>query len=72
MCAVDDDHGDTLLGTVDYSWLFPYAVAMLFRYIIHTYMSNGTQKEGKEREKEMRTLYTYPMYVYDGTCTCNV
>lgn len=27
----DGDNGKTLLGIVDYSWLFSYAVAMYFR-----------------------------------------
>jgi len=30
-CSTDNDDGKTLLGTLDYAWLFSYAVAMFFR-----------------------------------------
>ena len=32
MHADNPDDGKTLLGTLDYAWLFSYAVAMFFRY----------------------------------------
>ena len=44
LCSVAGDHGKTLLGTIDYSWLFAYAICMFIRYdssdiiIIHVHM----------------------------------
>ena len=31
LCVDDPSNGRTLLGTLDYAWLFSYAVAMFFR-----------------------------------------
>ena len=33
-------HGKTLLGVLDYVWLFPYAIAMFVRYV-QTRMYDG-------------------------------
>ena len=32
ICFTDEpEHGKTLLGALDYAWLFPYAITMFFR-----------------------------------------
>ena len=38
MLTDNPDDGKTLLGTLDYAWLFSYAVAMFFRYACELYI----------------------------------
>ena len=40
--ADNQRHGKALLGVLDYVWLFPYAIAMFFRYKYKTVMKNNT------------------------------
>ena len=38
MHSDNPDDGKTLLGTLDYAWLFSYAVAMFFRFACQLYL----------------------------------
>ena len=44
--SADGDHGKTLLGTIDYTWLFAYAICMFFRLVFYVQLVNiGLCKE---------------------------
>jgi len=40
-CTDEPEHGKTLLGVLDYAWLFPYAIAMFFRYVVNNLFVNN-------------------------------